>query len=102
METTTTAQGPFGDLSLPFDPIFDPRWQNIYQPAHDASNFDWMHYRTPDDDLSSASSSSDGSYAHSIYSASSDLGNPLNVSSFALFPSHFKYACPPFVAVLAT
>lgn len=63
-----------------FDPLYDPRWQNIYQPQTDSSNFDFMHYRQTEDALSSASSSSDGSYAHSIYSASSDLGNPLNVS----------------------
>jgi hypothetical protein len=65
----------------PSDPIFDPRWENIYIPTDTTTNFDWMHYRQPEDDLSSASSSSEGSYAHSVYSASSDQLNPLNVST---------------------
>lgn len=87
--TGTSQEFTFADLNLQpsfqphSDPIFDPRWENIYLPPDTATNFDWMHYRQAEDDLSSASSSSDGSYAHSVYSASSDHLNalPLNVST---------------------
>lgn len=44
------------DLALTPDLIFDPRWQNIYDPTSEPA-FDWMHYRQPDDALSSGSSS---------------------------------------------
>lgn len=85
--STTSQEFSFADLHLqpafqPSDPLFsDPRWENIYLPSDTTANFDWMHYRQPEDALSIGSSSSEGSYTHSIYSASSDQLNPLNVSA---------------------
>jgi hypothetical protein len=67
-----------------FDFLADPRWENIYFHDLHAQQHqfgDWMHYRQQEDALSSAGSSSDGSYYQaSIYSASSDQLNPPNVS----------------------